>query len=162
VRIGSLPRVGALDQLRGANGEDGIFERVRSNPRMVIAIAAGAVLLLAWIGWAIYVTSSNGTTAGLGVVVAWPAMLAVLALISLPFIGGYLLIRRLSPSDGEASTAVADTETSDDEEENEDSEESTNDEEPAEEEEEDENEEESDEDDEESESDSEPEASKAG
>jgi hypothetical protein len=107
-----LPPVGALDQLRGANG-DGIIDRARSNPRIVIAIAAGAVLLLAWIGWAIYVTSSNGATAGLGVVIAWPATLAALALISLPFIGGYLLVKRLSPSDGDAATATADAEPSD-------------------------------------------------
>ena len=105
--------MGALDQLRGANG-DGIVERARSNPRIVIAIAAGAVLLVAWIAWAIYVTSSDGATAGLGVVIAWPAMLAALALISLPFIGGYLLIRRLS--DGEGSTATAESGTSEDDE----------------------------------------------
>jgi nucleosome binding factor SPN SPT16 subunit len=104
--------VGALDQLRGANG-DGIIDRARSNPRLVVAIAAGTILILAWIGWAIYVTSSNGATAGLGVVIAWPAMLAALALISLPFIGGYLLIRRLSEDSG--STATAEAETSEDE-----------------------------------------------
>jgi hypothetical protein len=95
-----LPPVGDLDQLQGANGDQGIFERARSSPRLVVAIAAGVVLLLAWIGWAIYITSSNGATAGLGVVIAWPAMLAALALISLPFIGGYLLIRRLSTDSG--------------------------------------------------------------
>jgi hypothetical protein len=107
-----LPPVGALDQLRG---DDGILERARSNPRMVVAIAAGVVLLLAWIGWAIYVTSSNGATAGLGVVIAWPAMLAALALISLPFIGGYLLVRRLS--DGEGSNAADETDADEDEDE---------------------------------------------
>src|SRR3954469_3431427 len=94
-RIGTLPRVGALDQLRGANG-DGMVDRARSNSRLVVAIAAGAILLLAWIGWAVYVTSSNGASAGLGVMIAWPAMLLALGLISLPFIGGYLLVRRLS------------------------------------------------------------------
>ena len=47
--------------------------------------------------------------------IAWPAMLAALALISLPFIGGYLLIRRLS--DGSGSTATAESETSEDEDE---------------------------------------------
>jgi hypothetical protein len=77
-----------------------MIDRARSNPRLVVAIAAGAILLLAWIGWAIHVTSSNGATAGLGVVIAWPAMLAALALISLPFIGGYLLVRRLSTDSG--------------------------------------------------------------
>jgi hypothetical protein len=151
-RIGTLPRVGALDQLRGADG--GIVQRARSNPRLIVAIAAGVILLLAWIGWAIYVTSENGAGAGLGVVIAWPAMLAALALISLPFIGGYLLIRRLSEDSG--STATAEVDTSEEEEE---SEESAHDEEPAEEV---EGSEEDEGDDEEGEeSDSEPEASKA-
>jgi hypothetical protein len=134
-----LPPVGALDQLRG---DDGILERARSSPRMVIAIAAGVVLLLAWIGWAIYVTSSNGATAGLGVVIAWPAMLAALALISLPFIGGYLLVRRLS--DGEGSTATVEAGDEDSAEEDEQDEDSGEDEE------------------EDDESESEPEPSKAG
>jgi len=98
--------VGALDQLRG---EEGILERARSNPRIVVAIAAGTLLVLAWIGWAIYVTSENGAGAGLGVVVAWPAMLAALALISLPFIGGYLLIKRLSEDSGATASAEAET-----------------------------------------------------
>jgi hypothetical protein len=82
---------------------------------MVVAIAAGAILLLAWIGWAIYVTSSNGATAGLGVVIAWPAMLAALALISLPFIGGYLLVRRLSTDSGAPATEEAEGTEAEDE-----------------------------------------------
>ena len=129
-----MPRVGALDRLRGANG-DGMIERARSNPRLMVAIAAGAILLLAWIGWAIYVTSSDGTTAGLGVVIAWPAMLAALALISLPFIGGYLLIKRLSEDSGSSATAEAD---SSDEPEDDQAEDAPEDEDPAEEEEQDE------------------------
>ena len=153
-----MPRVGALDQLRGANG-DGVIDRARSNPWLVVAIAAGAILLLAWIGWAVYVTSENGAGAGLGVVIAWPAILAGLTLISLPFFGGYLLVRRLS--DGEGSTATGEMESAEDEKDD-----APQDEDPAEEEEQDE---ESDEDqdegdeeeDDESESDSEPEASKA-
>jgi hypothetical protein len=101
IRIGTLPPVGALDQLRTATGEDGLIHRVRSSPRLVVAIAGGAVVLLAWIAYAIYVTSDQGARAGLGVVIAWPAILAALAIISLPFIGGYLLIRGLSPSEDE-------------------------------------------------------------
>ena len=102
-----MPPVGALDQLRAANGQDGLVERVRSNPRWTIAVAIAAVLLIAWIAWAIYVTSSKGATAGLGVVLAWPAILAALALISLPFIGVYLLIRGLSDKDGSRAEADA-------------------------------------------------------
>ena len=102
-----MPPVGVLDQLRPANGQDGLVERVRSNPRWTIAVAIAAVLLLAWIAWAIYVTSSKGATAGLGVVLAWPAILVALALISLPFIGVYLLIRGLSEGDGSRAEADA-------------------------------------------------------
>jgi hypothetical protein len=100
--------VGALEALRAATGDDGIVGRARSNPRWIVVFAGAAILVLAWIGWAIHVASSDGARAGLGVVIAWPAMLAALALISLPFIGGYLLIRRLSEGGGEPATAEAD------------------------------------------------------
>jgi hypothetical protein len=102
-----LPPVGAPDQLRAANGDQGLLQRARSNPLLLVGIVTGVLLLLAWIGWAIYVTSSNGATAGLGVVIAWPAMLAALGLISLPFIGGYLLVRRLSEDSGSTARAAA-------------------------------------------------------
>ena len=150
-RIGTLPRVGPLDQLRAANGEDGIVGRVRSNSRLVVAIAAAAVLLVAWIAWAIHVASSNGATAGLGVLLAWPAILVALALISLPFIGGYLLIRRLS--DGDSSAVEVDAEESDAGDEEEESED------PAEEEDEPDESEDSDDEDEDSEEDDEAEDS---
>ncbi len=71
------------------------------------------MLVLAWIGWAIYVTSDHGGRAGLGVVIAWPAMVAALALISLPFIGAYLLIRRLSASEDDWGAATAESEAPD-------------------------------------------------
>jgi hypothetical protein len=79
--------VGALDQLRGWT------RKVRANPWLAVAIAAGVLLFAAWIAWAIHVTSDNGARAGLGVLVAWPALLVALALISLPFIWAYRLIR---------------------------------------------------------------------
>jgi hypothetical protein len=104
-----LPRVGALEALRAATGDDGIVARARSNPRWIVAIAGAVILILAWIGWAIYVTSSDGARAGLGVVVAWPAMLAALAIISLPFIGIFLLLRYLAGGgDPDATDDVAD------------------------------------------------------
>jgi hypothetical protein len=114
-RIDTLPPVGALEQLRASTGDGGFVHRARSNPRLVVAIAAGAILLFAWIGWAIYVTSADGATAGLGVVIAWPAMLAALALISLPFIGVYLLIRRLTPDEGATNTETVEEEPEDEE-----------------------------------------------
>jgi hypothetical protein len=107
--------VGAPDEPQSASGDASLIERARSSPRILIAIAVGALLVFAWIGWAIYVASANGGTAGLGVVIAWPAMLAALALISLPFIGVYLLIRRLSDGEGSAAAAEPDASEEDDE-----------------------------------------------
>jgi hypothetical protein len=75
-----------------------VIDRVRDKPWLLVAIVGAAILILAWIGWAIHVTSDNGARAGIGVVIAWPAMLVALALISLPFIGVYLLLRYLSGS----------------------------------------------------------------
>ena len=102
-----MPPVGALDQLRSASGDDGLVGRARSNPWLLVAIVGGAILILAWIGWAIHVSSDAGARAAVGVLIAWPAMLAALALISLPFIGGYLLIRRVSASGGETMATAA-------------------------------------------------------
>ncbi len=120
-----------MDRLRAANGNDGILGRVRTDTRLLIAVVAAAILVLAWIGWAIYVASSNGGRAGLGVVIAWPAMLVALSLISLPFIGAYLLIRRLSEDGGEAAPAQEEEEeaSEDEPEEEEDSEDEASDEE---------------------------------
>jgi hypothetical protein len=102
--------VGALDRLRAANGDGGFLGRAREDGRLLVAITAGAILLLAWIGWAIYVTSSDGARAGLGVVLAWPAMLAGLAIISLPIIGIFLLIRYLAGGgDPDATENAGDT-----------------------------------------------------
>jgi hypothetical protein len=79
--------VGALDQLRGWT------RVVRANPWLAVATAAGVLLVAAWIAFAIHVTSDKGARAGLGVLVAWPALLVALALISLPFIWAFRLIR---------------------------------------------------------------------
>ena len=86
------------------------LDRVRSNPKLAVAIACGLILVIAWIAWAIHVTSDHGSRAGLGVILAWPALVGALALISLPFIGGYLLLRSDRTSD-EADGAAPATET---------------------------------------------------
>jgi hypothetical protein len=79
--------VGAADQLRSWD------RKVRSNPWLAVATAAGVLLVAAWIAFAIQVTSDKGARAGLGVLVAWPALLVGLALISLLFIWLVRLIR---------------------------------------------------------------------
>jgi hypothetical protein len=110
--------VSALDQLReqgsappvGPAGAGTIVERLRSSRRLVLALVLGVLLLIAWIAWAVYVTSDNGAEAGLGVVIAWPALLAALALISLPFIAAYLLVQRIRSDQGTNAAAQPDAE----------------------------------------------------
>lgn len=89
---------------------------------MAVALVAGLLLVAAWLGWAIYVASDRGVREGLGVLIAWPALVLAVALVVLPFVGLYLLVRRLSgesaaadepgsPEEGEPEQARA-TETS--------------------------------------------------
>jgi hypothetical protein len=89
------------------------FARVRANPWLAVGIAAAALLVAAWLGWAIYVASDRGINEGLGVLIAWPAIVAALALVSLPFIGGYLLVKRLSSDGGEPSGESAEAQSED-------------------------------------------------
>jgi hypothetical protein len=87
-----LPRVEALHHP---------VARIRANPWLAVGIAAAALLAAAWLGWAIYVASDRGVNEGLGVLIAVPALLIGLAIVSLPFIGGYLLVKRLHPASSE-------------------------------------------------------------
>jgi cytoskeletal protein RodZ len=92
------------------------IERGRSNPRLAIAAITGALLLIAWIAWAIYVTNDQGANAGLGVVLSWPVLLAALVVVASPLVGLYFLVRVLRPSDEadrspSISGASADAET---------------------------------------------------
>jgi hypothetical protein len=76
-----------------------LLQKARSNPWLGAAAIAAALLLIAWIAWAIYVTSDRGANAGLGVVLSWPVLLGALALVAALLAGPYLLIRLLSPGD---------------------------------------------------------------
>src|SRR5436190_18057614 len=69
--IGTVPRVGVVD-------------RVRARPWLVVAIAAGILLVAAWLAWAIHVASEKGFNEALGVLIAWPALLIAAALILCP------------------------------------------------------------------------------
>jgi ABC-type sulfate transport system permease subunit len=98
-----VPRVGALSRLAGG---------VRTKPWLAVAIVAGALLVAAWLAWAIYVATDKGTNEGLGVLIAVPALVVAALIIALPFVGGYLLIRYLagdSSSEEEGSSSKEDT-----------------------------------------------------
>jgi hypothetical protein len=71
-----------------------LVEGVRRRPRYAIAIAAAALLGVAWIAWAIYVTANNGAAAGLGVLLSWPVLLGALALVAAPFVLTAMLVQR--------------------------------------------------------------------
>jgi hypothetical protein len=57
----------------------------------------GAVLLVVvWIGWAIYTASDRGANAGIGVVVAWPTLLLLAAIAIAPLAGiAYIVVRHV-------------------------------------------------------------------
>jgi ABC-type sulfate transport system permease subunit len=93
MRVGTVPRVGVLDQLRR------VLRWVRERPWVAVAIVVGAILVCAWIAWAIQVGSEHGARSAIGVLIAWPALVLAGAIVALPFVGGYLLIQRLRPSD---------------------------------------------------------------
>jgi len=73
-----------------------------------VAIAAGAVLVAAWLAWAIHVASDKSFNEGLGVLIAWPALVVAAALILVPLVAIYLLIRprETESSGGEDSTGA--------------------------------------------------------
>ena len=100
-RAGSLSG-GARDnvaELWDRSGGGRLAAEARSKPRVAIAWAVLGILVLAWIAWTVYVWSENGSTAGLGVLISWPAAIAALTLVAAPFVGAILLVRRLRPGD---------------------------------------------------------------
>jgi hypothetical protein len=101
--------VGAADRLLSWG------RRVAGNPWLVIAIVAGFLLICAWIAWAIQVSSEHGARQALGVLIVWPAILAVLGLIAIPFVWSFRVIRAsarapesgpdVEPDPGDAETS---------------------------------------------------------
>jgi hypothetical protein len=93
---------GAWDRVGGAS----LIQRGRADSRVGAALIIGAIVVLLWIAWTVYVWTENGTAAGLGVLISWPAVLLALALVAAPFVGAVVLVRRLA-ADGGPTLAVA-------------------------------------------------------
>jgi hypothetical protein len=90
---------GARDGIEAAwdrVGGGALVHRAKQDNRMGAALILGAILLVTWIAWTIYVWTENGSTAGLGVLISWPAVLTALALVAAPFVAAALLVRRLA------------------------------------------------------------------
>ncbi len=83
---------GLWDRVGGA----WLVRRGRADGRVGAALIIGAILIVLWIAWTVYVWTENGTAAGLGVLISWPAVLLALALVAAPFLAAVMLVRRLS------------------------------------------------------------------
>ena len=66
---------------------------MRTNPWLAVGLVLVVLLVCAWIAWAITVWSEHGARQGLGVLIVWPAIVAVVALISIPFIWAFRVLR---------------------------------------------------------------------
>ena len=100
-----MPRVGAADRLRSWG------RKVRGNPWLLVGIVAGTLLICAWIAWAIHVSSEHSLRQGFGALIAWAAIAAALALISIPFVWAFRVIRASARSGNrEAEADPADAE----------------------------------------------------
>ncbi len=75
------------------------------NPWLAIGVVIGVLLICAWLAWTIHIWSVHGARQGLGVLIVWPAIVAVLAVISIPFIWAFRVIRASTRSD-EAGSKV--------------------------------------------------------
>jgi hypothetical protein len=71
----------------------------REHPWLGIGIAAGVLVGVAWIAWAVYVSTENGMNAALGVLLTWPVLLGALALLAAPFVLTAMLVQRLRGSE---------------------------------------------------------------
>lgn len=95
-----------------ADSGPGAFARARSHLRAILLWAAAGLLVAAWIGWTVYVWTENGAAAGVGVLISWPAVLAVLALLTSPLWAPRLVARERRLAAGEPA-AVAGSEAED-------------------------------------------------
>jgi hypothetical protein len=87
---------GAWDRVGGGS----LMHQARSDSRIGAGLIIGAILVVLWIAWTVYVWTENGTAAGLGVLISWPAVIVALALVAAPFVGAVVLVRRLAANGG--------------------------------------------------------------
>lgn len=91
--------MGVADGLRSGG------RKVIGNPWLAIGVVLGVLLICAWLAWTVHVWSDHGARQGIGVLIVWPAILAVLVVISIPFVWAFRVIRASAGSgEGEPET----------------------------------------------------------
>jgi asparagine N-glycosylation enzyme membrane subunit Stt3 len=86
---------------------------VRTSPWLAVGIVVGVLLVCGWIAWAVQVWSEHSARQALGVLIVWPAIVAVLVLISIPIVWGVRVIRtsaRSGEQEADAEPESGDTE----------------------------------------------------
>lgn len=86
----------AVSNAGDRSGGASLLQRAKADSRIGAALILGVLLLVTWIAWTVYVWSENGVSAGLGVLISWPAVIAAIALIAAPFVAAVILVRRMA------------------------------------------------------------------
>ena len=90
VAVGRVAKVTEAPRARISS----LRQKAGEHPALAVGIVGGVLIGIAWIAWAIYVTTSNGVNAGLGVLITWPVLIGALALIAAPFVLTAMLVQR--------------------------------------------------------------------
>jgi hypothetical protein len=77
-----------MDRVRGID----LAERVKLPPWQLVA---AGFLASIYIGWAIYTSADRGVDRGVGVLVSWPALILLTALVLAPFAAIGVFVTRL-------------------------------------------------------------------
>ncbi len=86
----------AVSSAGDRSGGASLLQRAKGDSRIGAALILGVLLLVTWIAWTVYVWSENGASAGLGVLISWPVVIAAIALIAAPFVAAVILVRRMA------------------------------------------------------------------
>jgi membrane protein implicated in regulation of membrane protease activity len=83
-----------------------VARTVWAHPWLALGSVALALLIAAWVAWAIHVGSKNGTDAAIGVLIGWPLLFFLAANLVLLVIGIRRLARRGEPGGPQRSSKV--------------------------------------------------------
>jgi hypothetical protein len=80
--------------------------------RSLLIAVIGGLLAAVYVGWVAYTIAERGVDRGLGVLVAWPALILLAAIALAPFVAaGIMIARRVRERRGHAEVAGDGSET---------------------------------------------------